>query len=114
MKQRASLVLVVLATAALTTAGVAFGEDTKIDLTIKTVSTTKSQYKGELTSETPACVADRLIKVKSRDTRLVKTYSDGDGKFKENGKRPKSGAPLKLKVVETDECGVIVERSTAE
>jgi hypothetical protein len=114
MRQRASLVLAVLATAGLGTAGVAFGEDTKIDLTIKTVSETKSQYKGELKSDIPACVADRLIKVKSRDNRLVKTRSDDDGKFNENGKRPKSGAPLKLKVVETDECREIIKTGTAE
>ena len=115
MKQRAVLALAVLATAALTAAGAASGRaSTTIDLNIKPVSETKARYKGRIESDLPNCIADRLIKVKSNSTRLVKTRSDEAGKFEENGKSPESGDPLKLKVPATDECAVLIERTTAQ
>ena len=114
MKHRATLALAALAAVALTAAGSAFGAGTKIDLTIKTVSETKSQYKGRITSENPDCVANRLIRVKSRHMRLVKTHSDEDGKFDEVGKRPESGDPLKLKVPAKGDCDALLETATAQ
>ena len=119
MKQRATLAATALAVAGLAAAGAAYGgKGTQIDLTIKPISETKAQYKGRITSESPECIADRLIKVKSRQSRLVKTRTDEKGKFDEDGKRPKSGAPLKLKVTEeeTEEgliCDALIERDTA-
>ena len=115
MNHRAGLALATLATVALTAGGSAFGRaGTNIDLTIKTVSETKSQYKGKIKSDDPNCVSDRLIKVKSRQTRLVKTRSDDNGRFDEIGKRPESGDPLKLKVVAKDDCDALIETGTAE
>ena len=115
MKQRAALVLATLAAVALTAAGAAFGRaGTQIDLNIKPISETKARYKGRIKSDDPNCVADRLIKVKSKHTRLVKTRSDDDGMFEENGKRPQSGAPLKLKVRAKDECDALIEETTAD
>jgi hypothetical protein len=115
MKHRAALAPAILAAAALAAGGSASARaGTNVDLTIKTVSETKSQYKGKIKSDDPNCVADRLIKVKSRQTRLVKTRSDEDGKFDEIGKRPESGDPLKLKVVAKDDCDALIETGTAE
>lgn len=112
MKQRAALALSALATLAMGTAAQG-AVGTQVDLTIKPVSETKARYKGTIKSEEPDCVADRLIKVKSKTTRLVKTRSDGDGKFDELGKRPESGAPIKLKVVEKGDCEALIDEDEA-
>jgi hypothetical protein len=96
-------------------AGSAFGAGTNVDLTIKSVSATKAEYKGRIESDNPDCVEGRLIKVSSRGTRLVKTRSDDAGRFSEVGKRPESGAPLKLKVVaKGDECEQLIETTHAQ
>ena len=107
--------MAVLATVSLIAAAVAVGHaGTRIDLNIKPLSETKAEYKGQIKSDDPNCVADRLIKVKSHHTRLVKTRSDADGRFDENGKRPESGDPLKLKVPAKDECDALIEHATAD
>jgi hypothetical protein len=114
MKQRASLAATALAVAALAAAGSAYAAGTKVDLTIKPISETKAQFKGRITAENPECISDRVIKVKSRHSRLVKTRTNGEGKFDEDGKRPESGAPLKLKVKEKGlECEALIEHDTA-
>ena len=115
MSHRAALALATLATVGLTAGGSAFGRaGTNIDLTIKTISETRAQYKGKIRSDNPDCLSGRLIKVKSRQTRLVKTRSDDEGRFDEIGRRPESGDPLKLKVVAKGDCDALIETGTAE
>jgi hypothetical protein len=85
----------------------------KVHVEIKALDNGKSKYKGEITSAIPECVSGRTVRVSSKDSRLVKTKTDGDGKFSAVGKTPEKGDKLTVKVPPKGTCPKLIGESTA-
>jgi hypothetical protein len=85
----------------------------KIHVQIKTLTNGKSKYRGEITSDTSSCVSGRTVRVSSKHARLVKTKTDGAGKFTAIGKSPKKGDKLTVKVPPDGNCPKLIGESTA-
>jgi hypothetical protein len=99
---------------ALVAAGPASGHRVdKIHVEIKTLENGKSKYKGRITSDVPECVSGRTVRVSSKDARLVKTRTDGKGRFNAVGKSPEKGDKLTVKVPPKGDCPKLIGESSA-
>ena len=85
----------------------------KVHVEIKTLANGKSKYSGEITSAVPECVSKRIVRVSSKQSRLVKTKTDNDGKFSAVGKTPEKGDKLTVKVPPKGDCPKLIGESTA-
>jgi hypothetical protein len=86
----------------------------RIQVNIKSLDNGKAEYKGKIRSDIPECVENRIVKVYDKDSRLVKTETDSDGKFLAVGKQLRSGRKLTVKVPAEGDCPKMIGTGTAE
>lgn len=91
-------------------AGAAFARaEDEVKLKIKPLENGKTQYKGKVVSDDQDCVERRKVKVSSSDQILMRTKTDGDGKYNETAKTAKTGTKLTLKVApKGDDCPKLI------
>jgi hypothetical protein len=85
----------------------------KVHVEIKALANGKSKYSGRITSSIPECGSKRTVRVSSKDSRLVKTKTNHDGKFSAVGKTPEKGEKLTVKVPPKGDCPKLIGESTA-
>ena len=114
MKSSTAFASVLALLVALVVAGPVSGHRVdKIHVNIKTLDNGKSKYKGRITSDIPECVDGRTVRVSSKHARLVKTKTNGKGKFSAVGKSPEKGDKLTVKVPPKGDCPKLIGQSTA-
>lgn len=112
MKNKASVALALCAVLSLAligsaSAGVSTPATVKIRFT--PVSDTKLRYSGRIKAENPDCARNRRISFRAGGKLLAKARTDSEGKFSKLGKRPRSGATIKIRVKrKSRECPKLV------
>jgi hypothetical protein len=114
VKSSAVFVSLVAVLVGLVIAVPAAGDSTdQIHVGIKELANGKSRYTGRIISQFHDCVERRTVKVTSRDSRLVKTKTDSDGKFNAVGKTPVKGSKVTVTVPPKGTCPKLVGTTRA-
>jgi hypothetical protein len=116
VKSSTVLLSAIALVAALGLAAPAMARTDRIHVDIKTLpnSDGKARYSGDIDSDISSCVSGRTVKVYAKQSRLVKTRSDSEGKFSAIGKAAAKGDKLTVKVRPKGDCPKLVGTGEAE